>query len=178
MSVKGMMYCASWQIILGLSMLMLVGCNGSGPVVEQPTPPTRSLDEYESAHPDLTPQEVVRIQVEALADNDADNNGIARTFEFASPDNKRATGPLPRFIMLLNNPMYQGMLNHKRAIYGTMEIQGDTAQQTVTIVDQADNETTYLFTLSKQTAADYAGAWMTDSVLIISPDSSQDADAI
>ena len=42
------------------------------------------------------PQEVVRIQMEALRYNDEKNRGIEIAFRFASPSNKADTGPLPR----------------------------------------------------------------------------------
>ena len=49
--------------------------------------------------PSLSPQDVVSIQIEALRNNDTpyENRGIEVTFNFASPANKRITGPLERF---------------------------------------------------------------------------------
>jgi hypothetical protein len=47
--------------------------------------------------PLLSPDEVVKIQVAALKDNDASNSGIELTFRFASPENRSTTGPLDRF---------------------------------------------------------------------------------
>ena len=47
--------------------------------------------------PALTPEQVVRIQLEALRNNDAGDRGIAVAFRFASPGNRQNTGPLPRF---------------------------------------------------------------------------------
>ena len=50
-----------------------------------------------SPHPSLKPLDVVRIVMNALQRNDAGgaNNGIAITYKFASPANRRMTGPLP-----------------------------------------------------------------------------------
>ena len=49
-------------------------------------------------HPALSPAEVVVIQLDALQANAAENDaGIAQAWAFAHPDNKRMTGPLPRF---------------------------------------------------------------------------------
>lgn len=161
-------------------LMVMVGC-GTTEVTEVEAPtsvPTPTLDAYGGPSPELSPAEVVKIQVEALQENDAEDNGIARTFLFASPENKSATGPLPRFILLLNNPLYKGMLNHAEAIYGTMEVQGDVAKQPVTIIDAEGNEATYMFTLSKQVHPAYKDSWMTDSVLIISPPKPRDSQAI
>lgn len=161
-------------------LMVMVGCGATEVAeVEMPTSvPTPTLDEYDGPSPELSPAEVVKIQVEALQKNDAADNGIARTFAFASPENKSATGPLPRFILLLNNPLYKGMLNHAEAIYGTMELHGEVAKQPVTIIDAAGNEATYMFTLSKQVHPAYKDAWMTDSVLIISPPKPRDSQSI
>ena len=48
--------------------------------------------------PALSPAEVVAIQLDALQTNDTPeaDAGIAQTWAFAHPDNKRVTGPLPR----------------------------------------------------------------------------------
>ena len=48
--------------------------------------------------PALSPAEVIAIQLSALQANDTPgpDAGIAQTFAFAHPDNRRVTGPLPR----------------------------------------------------------------------------------
>ena len=64
--------------------------------------------------PALAPEEVVAIQLEALKHNDdpTPNAGIAQTFALAHPDNKRVTGPLPRFEMMIRSPAYRPLLGH------------------------------------------------------------------
>ena len=86
--------------------------------------------------PELSPEEVVKIQVEALQHNDRQDRGIEVTFRFASPDNKTVTGPLNRFIRLVKNPAYRPMLNHKRAEFSPIKLAGDQAQQKVTVINQ------------------------------------------
>ena len=44
--------------------------------------------------PELTPNDVVRIQLLAMQQNDDNDFGIEVTFRFASPANKKQTGPL------------------------------------------------------------------------------------
>ncbi len=60
------------------------------------------------------PLDVVKIQLSALKSNDVPykNAGIKQTWEFAHPSNKKFTGPLPRFIKLLNRKGYNILLNH------------------------------------------------------------------
>lgn len=127
--------------------------------------------------PRLSPEEVVRIQVEALQNNDEADTGIEITFRFASPSNKQATGPLFRFAQLVKNPVYRPMLNHKLAEYGPLKQSGDTATQRVTIVEQDGSATVYLFSLSRQSEPPCQGCWLTDSVTVV-PTRSQDLKGI
>ena len=62
----------------------------------------------------IEPYQVVNIQLTGLKNNDFPNkdNGIEQTWEFAHPKNKKYTGPLPRFINLLNSESYKMLLNH------------------------------------------------------------------
>ena len=126
-----------------------------------------ALDDRIEPNPDLSPGEVIKIQVEALQNNDSQDKGIEITFRFASPANKRVTGPLNRFRRLVKNPPYSPMLNHKIAEYGPLEISGNKATQRVTIIEANGSATVYLFSLSKQSTSPCKGCWMTDSVTIV-----------
>ena len=65
--------------------------------------------------PALSPADVVAIQLNALQTNDTPETdaGIAQTWAFAHPDNKRVTGPLPRFAQMIKGPLYQILLGHR-----------------------------------------------------------------
>ena len=116
--------------------------------------------------PDLSPAEVVRIQVEALKRNDdpTPGAGIATAFRFASPGNRAATGPLPRFDRMVRAG-YADLLGFARAEYGELTVTGDRAVAAVTLVQRDGRRVTYGFALSRQTAGAYAGCWMTDAVV-------------
>ena len=62
----------------------------------------------------IKPYQVVKIQLKSLMNNDIPNknNGIEQTWEFAHPSNKKYTGPLPKFVNLLNSKIYKVLLNH------------------------------------------------------------------
>ena len=62
----------------------------------------------------IEPYQVVKIQLTGLMNNDTLNkdSGIEQTWKFAHPSNKKYTGPLPRFINLLNSENYKMLLNH------------------------------------------------------------------
>lgn len=114
----------------------------------------------------LTPEQVIKIQLDALRRNDEPtaDSGIRTAFHFASPANREATGPIERFIPLVKNPLYLPLLDHRRADFGTLRVEGDTAQQRVTVTDKDGRTATYVFTLSKQSTAPYKDCWMTDGV--------------
>ena len=65
--------------------------------------------------PELKPNDVVKLQLLAMQQNDDSDFGIEVTFRFASPSNKIQTGPLKRFNSLVRNPSYLPLLNHTNA---------------------------------------------------------------
>lgn len=115
---------------------------------------------------DYSPRQVVRLVVDALARNDVPhaNAGIATVFRFASPANRRITGPLARFTRMLHGETYGPMLNHQAAAYGVLRIDGRHAAQSVIITTAHGERTGYVFELSRQNQPPYAGVWMTDAV--------------
>ena len=62
----------------------------------------------------IEPYQVVKIQLRGLKNNDDPfkNAGIEQTWEFAHPNNKKFTGPLEKFKILLNSDSYKMLLNH------------------------------------------------------------------
>jgi len=62
----------------------------------------------------IKPSEVVKIQLNGLQKNDLDSidSGIEQTWNFAHPNNKKVTGPLPNFKRMIKGDAYQMMLNH------------------------------------------------------------------
>lgn len=121
------------------------------------------------AHPSPAygPDEVIRLQLEALAANDDPHQdaGVEAAFRFASPANKRVTGPLARFVAMVHNALYRPLLNHRAVRYGTLRVGDDRAAQTVIVTARDGEVVAYLFMLSRQQGGDCDGCWMTDSVL-------------
>ena len=62
----------------------------------------------------IKPKEVVRIQLTGLMNNDNQfqDSGIEQTWNFAHPDNKKNTGPLPNFKIMIKGRSYEMLLNH------------------------------------------------------------------
>ena len=62
----------------------------------------------------IKPSEVVKIQLNGLQKNDLDfkDSGIEQTWNFAHPNNKKVTGPLPNFKRMIKGDTYQMMIDH------------------------------------------------------------------
>jgi hypothetical protein len=118
-------------------------------------------------HPDLEPDEVIRIILNALQHNDTPcaDCGIETTFNFASPGNRAVTGPLPRFIEMVRNPMYAVLLNFASYTTDPISIEGDHAEQQIRIIDAAGNSAVFVWALSRQEGPAWKDCWMTDSVI-------------
>ena len=118
-----------------------------------------------------SPEDVIRFQLEALAQNDTPykNAGIELVFRFASPSNKRSTGPFERFVRIVNHPVYQPLINHQLAHYGEIwrNDDGDKAAQLVMLTSPDGERVGYLFTLSKQVGESYEDCWMIDNVILL-----------
>ena len=115
--------------------------------------------------PELKPNDVVRLQLLAMQQNDDSDFGIEVTFRFASPANKKQTGPLKRFISLVRNPSYRPLLNHINATFLELNIEENFAVQDVIITTSNGKRIGYRFRLSIQKGTLYPGCWMTDSVV-------------
>ena len=62
----------------------------------------------------IKPSEVVKIQLLGLQKNNDvyEDSGIEQTWNFAHPNNKKATGPLDNFKTMIKSNNYQMMINH------------------------------------------------------------------
>ena len=62
----------------------------------------------------ILPIQVVEIQLSGLMKNDQyyKDSGIEQTWKFAHPNNKKYTGPLEKFKMMLKGESYSMLLNH------------------------------------------------------------------
>ena len=83
-----------------LTLLILILLNTS--VYAELTEPNKKFEPYD----------VVKIQLEALKNNNKDDNGIKQTWLFAHPDNKKITGPYERFRIMIYGQQYKFLLNH------------------------------------------------------------------
>jgi hypothetical protein len=116
--------------------------------------------------PELSPEQVVQYQVEALQHNDEPkaDAGIERAFRFASPSNKQMTGPLEKFIRIVKSPVYSSMLNSVSSSIVGSDVKDDQARFAVHFVAADGRQVTFVFVLSKQNEGEFNNCWMTDGV--------------
>lgn len=128
------------------------------------------VDGLPQPDPEYGPEAVIDIQLSALATNDDPfvDAGIKTAYSFASPANRRATGPLDQFVEMVNGPQYAPMIDHEEAVTGPLQREGDRAQQRVTLTGPDGRTVTYQFGLSRYDGPDamLADCWLTDRVLL------------
>lgn len=127
------------------------------------------IEDLPTPDPADGPGDAVSVQIEALGENDDpyENAGIMTAYNYASPANRRSTGPLDRFVRMVRSQRYNVMVDFEEAVRGPMERSGDSAEQKVTITGKSGRTVTYNFGLSVRSGGGFDGCWMTDSVLVV-----------
>jgi len=148
-----------WLLGMPLIALLCMASSLAVPVRADDTPsPAPSID--------YGPDEVVEIVVDALRDNPQleGDAGIETVFRFASPGNRRATGPLERFAGMIKRG-FSDMLGFASSRYEAIEVQDDKAVQVVWLMQRDGRETGYAFQLGRQSGGEFDGMWMTEAVV-------------
>ena len=138
---------------LGIALLAVTAC---GCATRQTPGPSVSL----------SPSDVVQIQVLALQhiNEPTPNAGVWTTFQFASPANRRVTGPYGHFLRLIKSQTNYSFL-HARAVRFYPVRQDDTkAEREVELTDENGQATRWLLSLSRQQSGKFENCWMTDGV--------------
>ena len=99
---------------------------------------TFSNAELLSPNSNIKPKEVIKIQLNGLQKNDSKfkDSGIEQTWNFAHPNNKRVTGPLSNFKMMLKSDSYGMMINHLSHTITELGSSDKWAQFEVIILDK------------------------------------------
>ena len=97
-----------------------------------------SIAEILKPSSNIKPSEVVKIQLNGLQKNDLDfkDSGIEQTWNFAHPNNKKVTGPLPNFKRMIKGDAYQMMLDHLSHTITELGSNDNWAQFEVIILDK------------------------------------------
>lgn len=117
---------------------------------------------------EYSPQVVIEIQLlglQASAPEDIrDGKGIEQVWLFAHPNNKRITGPLPRFRTLFDSPSYAPLVNHITHQIDVVSLSERDASFVVMVQGQDGQNYAYLWQLMKVDAGPEENFWMTVSV--------------
>ena len=99
---------------------------------------TSSNAELLNPNSNIKPKEVIEIQLTGLQKNDSKfkDSGIEQTWNFAHPNNKRVTGPLSNFKMMLKSDSYGMMINHLSHTITELGSSDKWAQFEVIILDK------------------------------------------
>ncbi len=86
----------------------------------------------------IEPAEVIKIQLIGLQKNDFEykDSGIEQTWNFAHPNNKKNTGPLPNFKMMIKGNSYQMLIDHLNHTITELGSSDKWAQFEVIILDK------------------------------------------
>ena len=115
----------------------------------------------------ILPAEVVKIQLVALMDNDKkyEDSGIEQTWNFAHPTNKKNTGPLPNFKMMIKGNSYQMLINHISHTVTELGSGDNWAQFEVVILDKEKIYHKFNWQVEKFTLeGPLQGCWLTTVV--------------
>jgi hypothetical protein len=111
--------------------------------------------------------EVVKIQLIGLQKNDLEfkDSGIEQTWNFAHPNNKKVTGPLGNFKMMIKGDFYQMMINHLSHTITQLGSKDNWAQFEVVILDKNKIYHKFNWQVEKYTLdGDLKDCWLTTMV--------------
>ena len=122
---------------------------------------------WAAPNPLMGPHDVVVAVVNALQHNNSPlpNAGVLAVYQFASPANKRVTGPYGRFFRAVKSPPYSLLLQPSAIEYGAIQVDGDQASQNIRIHAANHDSFTFRFDVSRQKDGPCPGCWMVDSVV-------------
>ncbi len=137
-------------------LAMVAACYAQSPIL-QPSP-------------DLSAEDVVSIQLKALSESENNpdtNSGVARIWAFAHPANRAATGPLPRFTLMLKSPSYKDLIGHRAHHLRQISMTEDKAHFAIKITSSDGDLLGYSWHLAKVKSGTYQGMWMTTGVALV-----------
>ena len=115
----------------------------------------------------ILPADVIKIQLVGLMNNDENykDSGIEQTWNFAHPNNKKNTGPLPNFKMMIKGNSYQMLLDHLSHTITELASSDKWAQFEVIILDKNKIYHKFNWQVEKYTAdGPLKDCWLTTMV--------------
>ena len=112
----------------------------------------------------LLPYDVVKIQLEALKNNNTNDDGIKVTWLFAHPDNKKVTGPYERFRIMIYGEQYRQLLNHDSHKINLIENTPNKHMFRIEILTKDKQLLFYEWHVQKATEKNCIDCWFTTAV--------------
>ena len=128
---------------------------------------TSLLAELLKPTPEINPEEVVKIQLSSLMNNNEPylNAGIEQTWEFAHPSNRAFTGPIKRFTQMMYAPSYAVMLDHKKHNIIEVKLDKNIAYFFIELTSTDGKIFGFKWTLEKvKEEGGFKDCWMTTAV--------------
>ena len=128
---------------------------------------TSIFAELQKPTPDITPEDVVKIQLSSLMNNNQPylNAGIEQTWEFAHPSNRAFTGPIQRFTRMMYAPSYAVMLDHKKHDIIEVKLENNIAYFFIELTSLDGKMFGFKWTLEKvKKEGAFKDCWMTTAV--------------
>ena len=128
---------------------------------------TSLLAELLKPTPEINPEDVVKIQLSSLMNNNEPylNAGIEQTWEFAHPSNRAFTGPIQRFTQMMYVPSYAVMLDHKKHEILEVKLEKNIAYFFIELTSIDGKMFGFKWTLEKvKEEGGFKDCWMTTAV--------------
>ena len=128
---------------------------------------TSLLAELLKPKPEINPEQVVKIQLSSLMNNNEPylNAGIEQTWEFAHPSNRAFTGPIQRFTQMMYAPSYAVMLDHKKHEIIEVKLENNIAYFFIELTSIDGKMFGFRWTLEKvKEEGGFKDCWMTTAV--------------
>ena len=114
----------------------------------------------------LSAYDVIKIQLEALKNNNNNDDGIKITWLFAHPENKKITGPYERFRIMIYGQQYQQLLNHDSHKINLIMKTPYTHMYKIKILTKDKQLLFYEWHVQKASEENCIDCWFTSSVSI------------
>ena len=112
----------------------------------------------------LSAYDVIKIQLDALKNNDDNDAGIKQTWLFAHPENKKMTGPYPRFRIMLYDVHYRILLNHYSHKIDLVMNTPNKFVYGVKVLSEEKKQFYYLWHVEKGNEKNCKSCWFTSGV--------------
>lgn len=145
-------------LFVGAGAIVLVGCAAIEPAI-MPEPAVTA-----GPSPELEPEEVVRLQIEALQTGTPNDFDGELLYVFASFDFRSAFDGVEEFTEHLTRRPYAPLIGHREAQYHPLELDNSLARQDVTVVSADGERRRFGFLLTRGGGEDCSDCWFLEAV--------------